>query len=106
MSGLEIHELTDIVIAAEPGGIFEHADAALQLVGRTDLATNLMKLQQDAGLEMDPAFNPDDQSNPPGPQTAALWAAYQPVTRARYEGIFAAVNAALKPKPGGQTPHP
>lgn len=97
MSDLTPDELMEIVMASEPGGVWEQAEEALRGLGRSDLAEEIIKLQQDAGLELDPAFNPDDRSNPPGPSTAALWAAYEPVTRVRYDSIMQRVKAALEP---------
>ncbi len=87
MTPLNDQELMEIIEGSGPDGAYADAELLLRNADRADLADALVKLQQDAGLEFDPTFDPDDRSNPPGPQTEALWKAYEPVTRERYAAI-------------------
>ena len=70
--------------AASP--LLDEAEQELRQRGQDKLADNLVKLQQDAGLQLEREMNGYDEGTPaPGPQTAALNAAYQPVTYARLD---------------------
>lgn len=96
MPDLSLEELLSILVSAEPDGAFDQAEKALREKSRDDLADALVKLQQDAGLEQDPTFDPNDLANPPGPTTALLWEAYEPLTLERALGLMREVDAALK----------
>lgn len=69
---------------AGPDDLLDQVEAALRQSEQTAFADALMKLQQDCGLELDPDFNPDDRSHPPGPRAKVLWDAYEPVTPERF----------------------
>jgi len=74
-------ELLEIIT---PGSVFDRAEQILRDKDDTEAVAEMVRLAQDAGLELDPSFNPEDLTNPPGPQTKALWDQYSPVTRFRY----------------------
>jgi hypothetical protein len=98
MTNISPVELESIMMAAAPlehGGCLDEVEAALRAKNQTQLADALLKLQQDAGLEMDPSFNPDDRSNPPGPRAAALWDAYMPLTHERFGTTLNQIHTVL-----------
>jgi hypothetical protein len=99
MPDYSLEELRDILIAAEPGGAFDQADRLLRERKRGDLADALIKLQQDAGLEADPTFDPNDRANPSGPITARLWNYYEPLTKSRIMRIMNESAAVLNDPP-------
>jgi hypothetical protein len=55
----------------------------LRASGNKQGADALVKLQQDAGLEIDNEMTGSFSETPSGPQTAALMMEYQPVTQNR-----------------------
>ena len=100
MDGLKTDGLLEII---SPHGKVGCAMDALENSAHTLEFDALLKLQQDAGLELDPSFDPADLSSPPGEKTAALWEAYEPVTYRRvYDSLTAAqtkINPPQFPEP-------
>lgn len=96
MDELSVAELLEII---DLDGEYEALYNRLSYERLHTTALEVLHLQQDAGLELDPSFDPDNLSNPPGPSTKALWKAYQPVTKARCEMVLQAAKAALQPPP-------
>lgn len=81
---MELLNLDELFIIAEATPVLEQAEAALRQSGNAETANRLNKLMQDAGVQIDREMNGYDENEPaPGPQTAALNAAYDPVTPAR-----------------------
>lgn len=95
MTQATMEQLFPILEAGEPGGLLDQAESALRSAGQEPLADAYLKLQQDAGLELNPEFDPDDRSNAPGPLSAALYAAYEPVTTERLQSVMTNVHQAL-----------
>lgn len=86
-------DLDTLFVIADAGPLLDCADNALRRVGSDKLADALMKLQQDAGLELDNEMTGSFSEPPPGPQFARLRAAYEPVTTARLNILNDAFHA-------------
>ena len=73
-------DLDSMFVVAEAGPLLDKVAEAVP----ADVSKRLMKLQQDIGLEIDHEITGAPLSGPgEGPESAALLAAYQPVTLAR-----------------------
>lgn len=74
-------------------GLLDRVEQALRDTKQTELADLFARLICDVNLEQEPTFEPDPSRRPPppGPMTAALWDAYQPVTTSRVAHVFKAV---------------
>ncbi len=86
-------DLDTLFAIADAGPLLDRVDNALRRVGNDDLADKLCKLQQDAGLELDNEMTGSFSEPPPGPRSAELRAAYQPVTPARISLLNDAFHA-------------
>ena len=73
----------------ESSPLLDRVEAALIAAGKLMSAQKLNKLQQDAGVQVDRAFTGAEPGDPaPGPQSAKLNAAYEPVTADRLNGTL------------------
>jgi len=64
--------------------LLDSAEGALRTMGEENAADAIVKLQQDVGVQIDRQMNGFDENEPaPGPETARLNAAYEPVTDVR-----------------------
>ncbi len=86
-------DIDTLFTIADAGPLLDRADNALRRVGNDKLADALMKLQQDAGLELDNEMTGSFSEPAPGPQSALLRAAYEPVTTARLNVLNDAFHA-------------
>lgn len=86
--------LDTLFLIVENGPALDAAEADLRAAGKSALADRLLKLQQDAGLEVDHEMTGAFDSPPPGAGSAALRAAYVPVTGQRL-GVLAEAQASL-----------
>ncbi len=86
-------DLDTLFVLADAGPLLDRVDNALRRVGNDKLADALMKLQQDAGLEFDNEMTGSFSEPAPGPQSALLRAAYEPVTPARLNILNDAFHA-------------
>jgi hypothetical protein len=91
---MAILDLDTLFLIAESAPALDAADAGLRGAGKAGLADRLMKLQQDVGLEIDHEMTGAFDSPPAGPDSAALRAAYTPVTFQRLS-VVAEAQAAL-----------
>ena len=86
-----------------PDGSFEKAWLALMNAGHHAEADIILKIQQDAGLELEPFFDPTDQYVPTGERTRAIYSLYEPVTHLRCKTALSAahkkLNAPTTPPP-------
>ncbi|MDE1152472.1 MAG: hypothetical protein PW788_08040 [Micavibrio sp.] len=93
-------DLDALFVISEHGPDLDRAEAQLRTAGNPSLADKLFKLQQDVGLEIDNEMTGSFGEPAPGPASAALRAAYEPLTPARLAVLqesHAALNdAALK----------
>lgn len=74
------------MLITEHGLFFDRIETFLRELGQIETADRLLKLQQDAGIEVQKHFGVYDPFA--GPQTAALDKAYQEVTVERIQGVF------------------
>jgi ribosomal protein L12E/L44/L45/RPP1/RPP2 len=79
------------LIEASP--LLEQVEGGLRRAGKKGQADKLLKLQQDAGIEVEKAFGTYDASA--GSQTARLDKAYEEVTPARFNTVLQTAHAAL-----------
>lgn len=86
-------DLDTLFAIADAAPLLDRVDNALRRVGNDGLADKLCKLQQDAGLELDNEMTGSFSEPPPGPRSAALRAAYEPVTPARISLLNDAFHA-------------
>jgi hypothetical protein len=86
---------TYLYMIAAMNETLDQAVAALNDVGRGDLAASLLKLQQDAGVEIIIGGVNDEPA--PGPATAALRAAYEPLSVSRLDILRAAHDLVSAP---------
>lgn len=70
----------------EAGPLLDRVETRLRYGGQKATANSLLKLQQDAGIELEKEFGIYDPAA--GPETAALESAYQPVTLGRLSAIL------------------
>jgi hypothetical protein len=75
--------LDQLFAIAEASPALDRIEAHLRASGNKQGADALVKLQQDAGLEIDNEMTGSFSETPSGPQTAALMMEYQPVTQNR-----------------------
>jgi hypothetical protein len=76
--------------------LLDKVEVQLRAGGHVKAADDLLKVQQDAGVQIDREMNGYDPAEPaPGPQTAALNAAYEPVTVSRLNGVLRQVHGLL-----------
>lgn len=88
--------LDSLFALAEAGPLLDKVETALRGGGRVELADSLLKLQQDVGVQIDREMSGYDPAEPsPGPETARLNAAYQPVTEERIGAVLNGVANAL-----------
>ncbi len=77
-------DLDQLFAIVEASPLLDGVENELHKLGRADEAGVLCKLQQDAGVQIDREFSSYDENEPaPGPETARLNAAFEPVTAAR-----------------------
>ncbi|HYD18844.1 MAG TPA: hypothetical protein VEF76_10235 [Patescibacteria group bacterium] len=76
-------DLDTLFLLADKAPLFDRVESALRGEGNHKLADAIVKLQQDAGLELDNEMTGSFDEPAPGPQTALLRAAYEPVTLVR-----------------------
>lgn len=86
-------DLDTLFAIADAGPLLDRVDNALRRVGHDALADQLCKLQQDAGLELDNQMTGSFSEPAPGPRSAALRAAYEPITPARLSLLNDAFHA-------------
>ncbi|MEZ0262873.1 MAG: hypothetical protein ACAH80_17845 [Alphaproteobacteria bacterium] len=91
---MAILDLDTLFLIAESAPALDVAEAGLRGAGKTGIADRLLKLQQDTGLEIDHEMTGAFDNPPPGPDSAALRAAYAPVTLQRLS-VVAEAQAAL-----------
>jgi len=77
---METVDSTALIAITEQSPLLDSVEQNLRTAGQALQADTLVKLQQDVGLELDPMFDPEEPTTPPGPISASLQAAYQPVT--------------------------
>ncbi len=77
----------------EASQLFDKVEEELRRSGKTAIADDLLKLQQDAGIELEKAFGIYDPAA--GEQTAKLDAAYKEVTLTRVSSILQDAHSAL-----------
>lgn len=76
--------LDELFIIAEATPVLEQVEAALRQSGSAETADRLNKLMQDTGVKIDREMRGFEENElAPGPQTAALNAAYEPVNSGR-----------------------
>jgi hypothetical protein len=81
---------------AEASPALDKVEASLREGGHTRIADDLLKLQQDTGVAIDREMCGYDPAEPaPGPETAKLNAAYEPVTVSRLQDTFQSTVAAI-----------
>src|SRR5688572_28061416 len=98
MTNLDHNQLMIIIMDAAPaehGGCLDEVEMLLRKSGHEKPANDLLKLPQDAGLEMYPSFDPADLSNATGPESAKLYQAYEPVTVERVNRVLSQAHAIL-----------
>jgi len=91
-------DLDALFVISEHSPDLDAVEAALRAKGNAKLADGLFKLQQDAGLEIDNEMTGSFSEPAPGPASAALRAAYEPVTPARLDVLresFAALDGGI-----------
>lgn len=76
----------DLMVLAQETPLLCEAEERLRQQGKRETADLLEKLVQDAGVQMDPMFGVEP---PAGPETAALYGAYQPVDHDRFNAVMA-----------------
>lgn len=82
-------ELDDLFAIAEAEPLLGRIEVSLRQAGQPAMADQLLKLQQDVGLEIDREMGGASGDTPPvGPQTAQLAKAYEPVTVERVSRIL------------------
>jgi hypothetical protein len=76
-------------------GLLDRVEQALRDANQFQLADRFARLVSDIGLEQEPTFesDPSRRPPPPGPATAALWAAYTPVTIERVKAVFTDIKS-------------
>lgn len=98
------HQQADLISQhGEPMiGLLDRIEQALRDTKQTELADLFARLICDVNLEQEPTFEPAPSRRPPppGPMTAALWSAYQPVTNTRVANVFGAVLNCTTLEPG------
>lgn len=87
--------LDQLFAIAEAAPVLDKAEAELRAKGKGDVADRLVKWQQDAGLAVDNEFNGTLSEPAPGPATAALIKAYEPVTNTRSTAVLNDVYTGL-----------
>jgi hypothetical protein len=80
-----VSETESLSVIAENAPFLEEVETFLRSWQEEVLAEQLCKLVQDAGLELDPDFDPDNPGDTLEPQTAILRAAYEPITAQRLQ---------------------
>lgn len=87
-------ELDDLFAIAEAEPLLARAEEALRQAGQNGAADALLKLQQDAGLEIDREMGGASGNEPPaGPETARLANAYQPLSADRVGRVLRDASA-------------
>jgi hypothetical protein len=82
-------ELDELFLIAEAGPVLDGMETVLRDAGLNREADALMKLQQDTGVQIDREMNGFDPNEAaPGPASAALSAAFEPVTRQRLAEVL------------------
>lgn len=77
-------DLDRLFLIAESDPLLSEAESALRQMGQSGVADALIKLQQDVGIEIDREMGGVSADEPPpGPQTALLANAYEPVSQQR-----------------------
>ena len=97
MSELGLNELFTI---AQASPVLDQVEAELTNSGKEMQARALHKLQADAGVQIDREMSGFDENEPavaPGPETARLNAAYEPVTVSRLD-LLGQVQESLSTK--------
>lgn len=84
-------DLDILFLLAENEPLWSEIEGELRATGLDERANFLLKLQQDAGLEIEWEMNGKDEVAP-GPETARLWAAYEPLSLARLNILHQLVN--------------
>jgi hypothetical protein len=95
---MAILDLDTLFLIAEHGPAFDRAETALRGAGKGALADKLVKLQQDAGLEIDHEMTGAFDEPPAGPASAALRDTYEKVTPQRL-AVVAEAQAVLPSGP-------
>lgn len=90
-------QLQDLYAIIDPKGEIERFRLQLEASNLPQAATILLKLQQDAGLELNPAFDPQIPFKNSGEKTQKIWEDFQPVTMTRYKAALQMAHKALLP---------
>lgn len=80
-----------LMFLAEQGPFLDQVESELRASGHEGVADQLLKLQQDAGIDLEKSFGVYDSLA--GPQTAALDKSYEPVTSERVRAVLSHVTA-------------
>lgn len=87
--------LDKLFVIAEASPVLDKVEAQLRAEGKDAAADALVKLQQDAGLEIDNEMTGSFSQTPSGPQTAKLMMEYQAVTYDRVVAVLSDSYAGL-----------
>jgi hypothetical protein len=88
-------DLDHLFVLTNASPLLDNVETALRTSGKTALADGLVKLQQDAGIDLQREMGLGDLlDTPAGPQTAALTKAHEELTPARL-GLLADCHNAL-----------
>ena len=99
MSQLDLNTLFQI---AEASDLFDRVEAQMRAAGHTSVADEIVKLQQDAGLEINREMTGPDEEPAPGPETAALRAAYRPTSPERLKALIINMTGSMPDSPDVQ----
>ena len=89
-------DLDHLFVLAEMSPLLDRVEACLRDRKYTALADDLLKVQQDAGVQIDYIMRDEPVVAVPGPQTAELYGAFETVTPARLSAILRGTMDALK----------
>jgi hypothetical protein len=92
---MSMMDLDRLFLIAEAAPMLDKVETDLRSSGQTALSERLLKLQQDAALEIDRQLSRyDETESAPGPQTARITSAYEPMTTER-RGVLFAIKVAI-----------